>query len=91
MFKGVNRKVVEINQTGNDYIERAILFLNPDKAEKPQDELIYWAEEYLKQMDNKNKKRGSFIKRGQKTGWISFMLIFVLGGLFGCLIYYLVM
>ena len=31
MIKGVNRKIVEINRTGNDYFEKAILFINPQK------------------------------------------------------------
>ena len=31
MLKGVNKSVVEINNTDNDYIEKAILFIKPDK------------------------------------------------------------
>ena len=31
MLKGVNKSVVEINNTDNEYIEKAILFIKPDK------------------------------------------------------------
>lgn len=33
MLKGVNKSVVEINNTENDYIEKAILFIKPDKQD----------------------------------------------------------
>ena len=31
MVKGVNKQIVEISNTENEYFERAILFVNPDK------------------------------------------------------------
>ncbi len=30
MVKGVNKTVIEINNTGNNYFERAILFIDPE-------------------------------------------------------------
>ena len=30
MVKGVNKTVIEINNTGNSYFERAILFIDPE-------------------------------------------------------------
>ena len=35
MLKGVNRKVMEINQTESDYFERAVFYLRPDVNEAP--------------------------------------------------------
>ncbi len=30
MVKGVNKTIIEINNTGNNYFERAILFIDPE-------------------------------------------------------------
>lgn len=32
MIKGVNRQVIEINQTGNEYFEKMLLFVKPEFA-----------------------------------------------------------
>lgn len=34
MIKGVNRAVIEVNDTANPYIEKAILFVNAEYAQK---------------------------------------------------------
>lgn len=34
MIKGVNRAVIEVNDTANPYIEKAILFVNAEYAKK---------------------------------------------------------
>ncbi len=47
MVKGVNKAVIEINDTQDSYIERAILFINPDKASHPQNRLKTQANAYL--------------------------------------------
>lgn len=31
MIKGVNRRIVEITSTRNDYFEKAVLYIRPDK------------------------------------------------------------
>lgn len=33
-LKGVNKQIVEINYTRNDYIEKAILIVNPQKSKQ---------------------------------------------------------
>lgn len=48
MIKGVNKRIVEINYTRDDYIERAILFINPEKARLPKPLLDQKAEAYMK-------------------------------------------
>jgi hypothetical protein len=35
MIRGVNRRIIEINDTGNKYFERALLFVRPDYADLP--------------------------------------------------------
>lgn len=48
MIKGVNKQIVEINYTRDDYIERAILFINPEKSKLPKPLLDRKAEDYMK-------------------------------------------
>lgn len=36
MIKGVNKQIVEINDTKNEYVEKAILIINPQKASLPK-------------------------------------------------------
>lgn len=33
MIKGVNRKIIEISGMENDYFEKAVLYVRPDKSE----------------------------------------------------------
>lgn len=47
MIKGVNKQIVEINCTRDEYIERAILFVNPQKAKLPRELLEKKAGDYL--------------------------------------------
>ncbi len=51
MVKGVNKSVIEINNTEDSYIERAILFINPEKASRPQEKLKAQANAFLKAAD----------------------------------------
>ena len=54
MIKGVNKCVVEVNNTENDYFERAILFVRPEKQNADRSLIAYQADTYLKTL----KKRG---------------------------------
>lgn len=47
MIKGVNKQIVEINDTQNEYIEKAILILNPQKSRLPRQELEEKALKYI--------------------------------------------
>lgn len=47
MIKGVNKQIIEINSTRNEYIEKAILFINPQKAQIPQRIINQKAQSYL--------------------------------------------
>lgn len=51
MLKGVNKQVIEVTDTGNQYIKKAILFIDPDKAAYDSDFLIHQAKKYLKQTE----------------------------------------
>lgn len=47
MLKGVNKTVVEINNTDDDYIEKAILFINPEKQNSHSAIINHKARKYL--------------------------------------------
>ena len=47
MVKGVSKQIVEINYTENDFVEKAILILNPSKSGLSSDLLSRKAGDYL--------------------------------------------
>ncbi len=62
MIKGVNKQIVEINYTKNDYIEKAILIINPEKSKLPKEIISRQADAYMKTLlpavkNEKGKKR----------------------------------
>lgn len=58
MIKGINKQVVEVNDTGNQYYERAILFLKPEYADLQKEILEKEAKKLLKNIDaSSNVKR----------------------------------
>lgn len=57
-MRGVNKLVVEIKDTENEYFDRAILFLKPDKVTVEQSELNLGAERLLKAVrDGRNRRK----------------------------------
>lgn len=62
MMKGVNKQIVEINHTDNDYFEKAILYVKPDKINFTKQELSHEAEQYLNSL--------GFRKKDSKLSWI---------------------
>lgn len=47
MIKGVNKQIVEINYTKDDYVEKAILIINPKKSGLPKALLSEKARSYM--------------------------------------------
>ena len=47
MVKGVNRQIIEINDTSNRYFERVLLFVSPEGSEMSSKELNREAKEFL--------------------------------------------
>ena len=56
LVKGVNKRIVEINNTQNNYFEKAILFVRSEKADSPQKELSDEAYSYLNSLYAQKKK-----------------------------------
>lgn len=47
MIKGVNKAIIEVNDIGNEYFEKAIFFIKPSHAEDSQKKLETKAKEYI--------------------------------------------
>ncbi len=47
MIRGVNKKIIEVKNTGNDYFERAILFVREQKKEISEEVLSKKANAYI--------------------------------------------
>ncbi|MBQ5910779.1 MAG: hypothetical protein IIW94_02060 [Clostridia bacterium] len=47
MVKGVNKQIIEINDTGNKYFEKVLLFVAPGKKDLPCELLHAKAKEYV--------------------------------------------
>lgn len=63
MVKGVNKTIIEINNTGSKYFDRVLLFVNPSHATTPMPFLEHKADELIKNtgipdFSLKHKKRG---------------------------------
>ena len=50
MVKGVNKRIVEVQETGNEYFEKAILFLRPGHTDLEENRLAGEAGRYLGQL-----------------------------------------
>ncbi len=61
MIKGVNKQIVEINYTKNDYIEKAILIINPNKSSIPKAIISQKAEDYMQTV--MSKKPDEYLKK----------------------------
>ncbi len=62
MIKGINRQIIEINDTGNHYYEKALLIVKPEFASAHQQLLEREAMKLLKSMD-----APSYYKRKRNT------------------------
>ena len=51
MVKGVNKTIIEINDTGSKYFDKILFFVNPDKADTPQKKLESRAFDYISTCD----------------------------------------
>ncbi|MGN0654710.1 MAG: hypothetical protein ACI4KD_07325 [Oscillospiraceae bacterium] len=61
MLKGVNKRVIEINNPDGEYFERAILFVKPEKSETPPEKLSQLAKSYVDNVDEKRPERKRII------------------------------
>ncbi len=57
MIKGINRRVVEITSTDNDYFEKAVLYVKSDKGDVSTARLEEEAREYMGRLAPRNYRR----------------------------------
>lgn len=75
MIKGVSKKIVEINYTNDDYVEKAILIMNPEKSDLPERVLEDRAREFLKKVSPSKKKKRRLRPSAVLIFGVSFILI----------------
>lgn len=66
MVKGINRQVLEIQETGSPYFERAFFFVKPEFAFTDEKRLRKAAEDALKRPDRLPKTR----RKHMKSAWL---------------------
>ncbi len=63
MVKGVNRQIIEINDTSNRYFERVLLFVSPEGSEISSRELNREAKEFLLRLTPEQEPKESLRSR----------------------------
>lgn len=63
-LKGVNKQIVEINYTKNDYVEKAILIINPEKKYLGESIIKNKAQGYLDtlQLPVEKRRKANFLQ-----------------------------
>lgn len=79
MIKGVNKAIIEINDTGNEYFEKAILFISSSHADDSDKKLEEKAKEYLVSSEKMPFIEHFDLKEDRKR---KRRLFFILGGYF---------
>lgn len=79
MLRGVNKQIVEVNNTGNRYFEKAILFVNPQYADISRHKLDVEANKYIESLGNaaSGNYKDCFRKLGKKSGFRTALLFCV--------------
>jgi len=52
MLRGVNKQIIEVNNTGNRYFEKAVLFINPQFVDISRHKLDIEANLYIDSLEN---------------------------------------
>ncbi|WMJ22258.1 hypothetical protein RBG61_09685 [Paludicola sp. MB14-C6] len=83
--KGVNKQIVEINYTRDDYVQKAILIINPDKNHLGEKILNQKAHSYMDKLQPPKPKK----KHAIGIPFLKASLYFLLGACIMLLITYL--
>ena len=67
MVKGVNRTVIEVNDTGNKYFNKVIFFVSPEYSALPSSRLENRAKEYIGTLDKRALKLPKAKRRAHTT------------------------
>ena len=86
MLKGINKQIIEIKCTNDEFFEKALLFVRADKSDLPQSIFTEHSEVIFGKKYMKATK-----KRGKVTGALAAMLIAAAGLLGACIYFYAMM
>ncbi len=73
MLKGINRRIIEINRTNNDYFEKAILFVKNEKSDCNQQTITKQANIFLNELAVKNKRNSKMLYKIILSSFITFL------------------
>ena len=72
MLRGVNKQIIEINETENKMFERAVLYVRPEYAELTETKLHSYANDFIKEISDNElwcvNEEGSRSKMVNKRG-----------------------
>jgi hypothetical protein len=71
MIKGVNKQIVEINYTKDDYVEKAILIINPEKSGLPKALLNEKARSFMIGILPETKRMPAKKRKNHWAFWVS--------------------
>ncbi len=86
-LKGVNKQIVEINYTRDDYVQKAILIINPDKNHLGQNIIKKKANSYI---DSLNFPITSKSKKPRLANFLKTMSYVLLGAAIMAVILYII-
>lgn len=75
MIKGVNKRIIEINDTDSIYFEKAVFYLRPEVKELPSEVSNHEAENYIEGL---GLYTAPALKSTRNYGWILVLIIAVL-------------
>ena len=67
MVKGVNKQIIEINDTGSKYFERVLLFVSPGRSDLSHEKLTAEAKEYLLKLSPESSSSKSLRQRHKSS------------------------
>jgi len=77
MLRGVNKQIIEVNNTGNRYFDKAVLFINPQFADISRHKLDIEANKYIESLGKVSADNGrQYLNKNTKKGIIRISLIF---------------
>lgn len=62
MIKGINKQIIELRCTNDEYFEKALLFVRADRADVPYEQLMRSAEKYADEISIDSPKKRSAVK-----------------------------
>lgn len=84
MIKGVNKKIIEINNPESIYFEKAVFYLRPEVMELPQQVAEEEIERYISRLGISSQKRKS--KNHYLIITLSILIMFFLGIIIFCFV-----